>query len=291
MRTRSAVLARRREELEDEAVHVRQSLDDLDGELAAGELDGTDYASLRARYEERAAVIGIALEKVAAALGDGRGDEAPPAVKGPARARRFLARRRHRLVLGWSAVACFAVAGALVALALAGVAPFAGSRPSTLARSTEIRVELAEAGVLASNKDLLQAVAVYDRVLELAPEQPQALADAGWLVRLAGLASHNRRVVAGGDAEILAAVKAAPGYALARAYDGVALYQDDHSARSAVAEFRSMLADRASPALLASVRPVAVEAYRAAGDPVPVALRPPAAPRAGSRAASVPPRS
>ena len=54
-----------RAELLDEAEHVRKSLEDLDREHGAGELDGADYESLRANYEERAALIEAALEGVA----------------------------------------------------------------------------------------------------------------------------------------------------------------------------------------------------------------------------------
>jgi hypothetical protein len=162
------------------------------------------------------------------------------------------------------------VAGTLVALALAGVAPFTQSPP--LNAAAQIRIELGEAGALAQKHNVLQAVAVYDKVLELDPAQPEALADSGWLVRLAGLSSKSPELITGGDAEIASAVKAAPGYALARAYDAVALYQDQHSAAAGVRELQAMLADHPSPALLYSVRAPALAAYHADGMAVPTAL-------------------
>jgi tetratricopeptide (TPR) repeat protein len=155
-------------------------------------------------------------------------------------------------------------------LALAGVAPFAKSPPLTDA--AQVRIELGEAGALAANHDIAQAVAVYDKVLELDPSQPEALADGGWLVRLAGLSSKSARLVAGGDAEIAAAVKVAPGYALARAYDAIALYADRHLPDAAVHQLRAMLADHPSSTLLSSVRASAVATYRAAGIAVPTVL-------------------
>jgi tetratricopeptide (TPR) repeat protein len=144
-----------------------------------------------------------------------------------------------------------------------------------LSLNDQIRIELGEAGVLASNKELVQAVAVYDRVLELDPEQPEALANGGWLARLAGLSSKSQRVVIGADAEIAAAVKVAPSYALARAYDGVALYQDAHAAPAAVRQFRAMLADKPSTTVVDSVRTTALAAYHSAAMPVPAALAAP----------------
>ena len=176
------------------------------------------------------------------------------------------------MAVGYSAAACFAVAATLVGLSLGGVAPFASAPPTTLSVAEQIRIELAEASVLASNKNLVQAIAVYDRVLELDPEQPEALANSGWLARLAGLSSKNQQVIVGGDAEIASAVQVAPAYALARAYDGVALYEDDHSAAQAVGQFRAMLADKPSSTLVQSVATTAVKAFDADGVAVPAAF-------------------
>jgi tetratricopeptide (TPR) repeat protein len=267
-----------REELLDEAEYVRKSLDDLDREHAAGELDGADYEALRARYEERSATIEVALVELDAAVPD-----ETDATGTPTRARRpgakgWLATRRHRMVFGWSAAGCFALAGVLVGLSLAGVAPFASAPPTTLTVAARIRIELAEAGVLASNKQFVQAVAVYDRVLELDPDQPEALANGGWLVRLAGISAKSARVIAGGDAEIAAAVDAAPAYPLARAYDGVALYEDAHKAQAAAAQFEALLADHPSATLLGSVRSTARAAYHAAKLPVPTEFAVPPTP-------------
>jgi tetratricopeptide (TPR) repeat protein len=286
-----------RDELLDEAEYVRTSLADLDRERAAGELAGSDYEALRVRYEERAEAIERALaeagsgEGSAPAVHDGgsgsagtrpsaaeaAGAPSRRAAEGAGAARRpgakgWLSTRRHRIVLGWSAAACFAVAATLVGLSLGGVAPFASSEPATLTVSDQIRIELAEAGVLASNKNLVQAITVYDRVLELDPEQPEALADGGWLARLAGLSSKSRQVIVGADAEIATAVQVAPGYALARAYDGVALFEDDHSAGGAVVQFRALLADKPSPTLVKSVATTAEKAFHGAGVAVPAAF-------------------
>jgi tetratricopeptide (TPR) repeat protein len=250
---------RERASLEDEEGFLKSSLEDLDREHSAGEIDSTDYEELRKHYLARAAVVTAALNDLA---------DKPTPTRRPATSRRWMSLGRHRAIIGWAAAVSFAVAGTLLGLALAGVAPFASSTPQ-LSTAARIQLELGEAAVLANGGHVLQAVAVYDKVLELDPNQPQALADSGWIVRLAGLSSKNSSLVTGGDKEIAAAVKASLGYALARAYDGVALFEDKHSASSAVDQFNALLADHASPTLIASVRAQAAAAYRAAGVAVP----------------------
>ena len=46
-----------RKRLEDEREHLLTSLDDLDSELAAGDIDEHDYAALRDDYIARAALL------------------------------------------------------------------------------------------------------------------------------------------------------------------------------------------------------------------------------------------
>jgi len=263
-----------RDELLEEEGFLRRSLEDLDRERAAGDLDTADYEALRASYEGRSQALEAVLEELDAAGATEVPTTPRPETAGDTKrsrgARSWLSSRRHRLLVGWSAAVCFALAGTLVGLALAGVEPFAQSPPLSLA--TQIRIELGEAGTLAANHEIVQAVAVYDKVLELDPEQPEALANGGWLLRLAGLSSTSARLVTAGDAEIATAVKVAPAYALARAYDAVAIYQDEHSAAEAVSEFQAMLADQPSATLVTSVRAPASAAYTAAGMVPPPAL-------------------
>lgn len=255
-----------RAELVDEAAFLRLSLEDLDRELEAGELERADYEELRARYEDRARAVSDALEQQE----EGPGAPLRPR-RLPPRRRLRLATRRHRLALGWGATACFAVAGTLLGLAVAGVAPFTQASPALSAQS-RIDIELAEAGVLASHGHVSLAITTYEKVLAIDPEQPEALTDGGWLVRLAGLASSRPTLVDEGDREIAAAAALDPGYALAHGYDGVALIEDQRDPRAAVAMFQVMLADHPSTALVASVRPEAAKAFAALHKPLPPAF-------------------
>lgn len=253
-------------ELTDEAAFLRMSLADLDRELGAGELEPSDYEELRARYEERAGAVTEALRQLEASPGPALGSHRP-------RRRLRLAARRHRLVLGWTAAACFAGAGVLLGLGIAGVAPFARSS-TTLSAENRIDIELAEAGVLAAHSHISLAIGTYEKVLAIDPAQPEALADDGWLVRLAGKSDSRPSLVAQGDREIAAAAALDPRYALAHGYEGVTLLQDSHNPGAAVAAFRVMLDDHPSAGMLASVRNEAVMAYAAAHQPLPASFAP-----------------
>ncbi|HET9093401.1 MAG TPA: hypothetical protein VFN50_13400 [Acidimicrobiales bacterium] len=257
-----------RAELEEERTYLHRSIDDLDREHSAGDVSEQDYRRLVVRYRRQ-------LDKVEAAL-SGLGDEAagigaaaprPRRPQGPRRGRSRLAGRRTRLVTGWAAFSCFAAAAAFLGMAVAKAGPFAG--PPRVPVDAQVQVMLTEASLLAARGDLTQALAVYDQVLALRPTEPEALADGGWLARLAGIAQHNSSLVRNGDAEIEAAVQSDPRYALAHAYDGVLLLRDRHEPRLAVAQFDRMLAEHPSATLLWSVKQDALAAYEAVGRPAP----------------------
>jgi hypothetical protein len=168
-------------------------------------------------------------------------------------------------------VGCLLAAGLIGGLALAGVAPFAKpTKPIPV--GTRVQIELAEASVLVSNKEISQAVSVYSDVLQLQPHQPEALADGGWLVRTIGLETADAKFIADGDAEIALAVRVDPSFELARAYDGVVLYVDEHDASAAVVQFGALAKDQPPANLVAVVQQTAVAAYAAAHKPVPAAL-------------------
>ncbi len=263
-----------RSELDEDRAYLDRSLEDLEREHAAGDLAGADYERLRTRYERLRAdlerKLGTAAAADDAAAGaSGPGDEEPAGRRAPAASRLSsrLASRRARALTGWSAFAFLAAAATVLGLALGGVGPFA-SQPK-LSVEARVQIMLAEASVLGSNGHVGEALSTYDKVLSLQPSQPEALAGSGWLSRLAGLADHSRSLLREGDVEIQAAVRADPDYATARAYDGVMLYQDRHDALAASAQFRAMVSDHASQALLRDVRRVALAAFKGAHEAVP----------------------
>lgn len=259
--------------LGEELSYLRRSLEDLERERQAGDISEGEYARLFSSYSERLGVLAPELE---------RAEPAEPAAKRPRRPRRagrrlYPTSRRGRLVTGWSAFSCFLLAALFLSLSVAGVGPF--SAPASLSTSERVQIMLAEASVLGSSGKVGLALSTYDKVLALRPHQPEALADGGWLSRLAGLSGHDPALIRQGDAEIEAAARLEPGSATARAYDGVMLYADRKEARAAVSQFNALLLDRPSRALLWSVHVDAAASYKAAGQPVPPAYseaRPPA---------------
>jgi hypothetical protein len=251
------------ERLVDERRFLERSLEDLEREHAAGELSDDDYESLKLRYETRASAVAGELEEISP-----EASSSAPDPHAPTPFEQLL--RRRRGVIGWSALCCFVAAAVFLGLALAGVAPFSSSTASgSIPVATRIRTELAEAAALAENHDVIEAVAVYDRVLALDPHQPEALAEGGWLVRLAGISSRRPGLVRGGDREIAEAVAVAPRLAVPHAYLATALLEDDRRPAAAVAQLRAMLRDDPSDVLVESVRPVARRAYAALGEPLP----------------------
>lgn len=152
-----------------------RSLDDLEAEYAAGDLDDADYESLKADYTTRAARVLRAIE----------------AGERPAPIEASTAKRT-----GW-----MWLAGITVVATLAGilVAQFSGSRTLNDTITGDIRVTtrelLLEAQQLLGEGDLDAAIDVYDDVLELSPANTEALAYKAWFLRLQGNVDDARPLV------------------------------------------------------------------------------------------------
>ena len=182
--------------MDDDREFWLESLDDLDEELAAGDLEPEDHQVLSRSYTRQAAQ----------AL---RGDqEQSQKIDGKGRGR-FVA----------------VVVGLVVVGALAGVflARAVGSRHSgdTITGNdavTSIPGLLRNAEESAAAGDLGEAIAIYDRVLERSPSNPAALAYKGWFLALRGQEAEAVDVLAD-------AVVAAPDYPDARAFRAIVLYR------------------------------------------------------------------
>jgi tetratricopeptide (TPR) repeat protein len=164
----SAVDIEQRAALEEQRDFLLRSLEDLEREHAAGDVDEHDYQALRDDYTARAAAV---LRQIA----DGR--HRPGASSRPTRSW-----RRAALVVG--AVVAFAVlAGVLVGRA-------AGRREAgevaTGGISQSVIEKLNEAGRRAGEGDLDAAITLYDEVLDDDPGNAEALTYKGWLTTLGG---------------------------------------------------------------------------------------------------------
>ncbi|WP_420638504.1 tetratricopeptide repeat protein [Candidatus Poriferisocius sp.] len=182
--------------MEDDREFWLASLDDLDEELAAGDLEPADHQALTQSYTRRAAD----------ALRQEGGPPAPPG-RGP----------------GWKRLAVVAALVAVGALAGVMLGRAVGSRHAgdTITGNDAVT---STAGLLRDAEDSIaagdraEALRIYQQVLDRSPSHPVALAYRGWLQALDGQL--------GEAADSLAdAVAADPAYPDARAFRTIVLYR------------------------------------------------------------------
>ena len=182
--------------MDDEREFWLESLDDLDEELDAGDLEPEDHQALSRSYTRKAAE----------AL---RGDEGPSDASD--------GRGRGKLIV---VVAALVVVGVVAGFFLARAV---GSRHSgdTITGNdavTSVPGLLRNAEESAAAGDLKEAIAIYDQVLERSPSNPTALAYKGWFLALEGREAEAADVLAD-------AVVVAPDYPDARAFRAIVLYR------------------------------------------------------------------
>lgn len=186
--------------LRDQRDFLLASLEDLEAERAAGDIDEADYRTLEDDYTARAAAVLRAL------------DDAD-------RARVKAAPRRswRRVLAAGALVAVFAMlAGALVARN-------AGRRDEGQTVSgvdtRSVTGQLNDAGRRAAAGDLEGAVELYDEVLSENPSNAEALTYRGWILSLDG-------EVADGLESMLAAATADPTYPDVHAFLAVVFFRN-----------------------------------------------------------------
>ena len=286
--------------LEEERDFLLRSLDDLEREREAGDLDAADYATLKDDYTARAAGVLRALgaeptsggEKgrnpdadAAKTAGDrdgadsrgekGRNPDASP--NGAAGGRRW-----RPVVMGVVLLAFASAAGMLVARSAGERLPGEAATGAIAATGPAAAVadDLAEARDLIGQGRTLDAIKVFDRVLEQDPDQPEALAYRGWLLRLAGRAAGDTSLIDKGMEYIERAVVADPGYPDARFFRAFVNYQDRRDPAAAVPDLRAYLAGDAPAEMLPVVEDLLRRALAdvEAGTPSPVPVPVPATP-------------
>jgi len=187
--------------LEEERDFLLRSLDDLDKEYAAGDVDDSDYQDLRDGYTKRAADVIRAIE---------------------AQEADFEATRPPR---SWARQA-LAVAGVVLVALIAGVvlARAVGFRAPSDSATGDIRQStrtlLVEAQAVAGSGEFDTALEMYDEVLTSDPSNAEALTYKGWLLWQTGESEE--------AAEVLAdAVAADPAYPDARVFSAVVAARGD----------------------------------------------------------------
>lgn len=152
--------------LQEQRDFLLRSLEDLEREHAAGDVDEHDYLALRDDYTARTAAVLRELDA---------------GVVTPADAPRSSPKRTLAVV---AAVVVFAVATGML------VAQAAGRRdPGDVATGgirQSVTEKLNEAGRRAGEGDLDAAIALYDEVLQDHPVHPEALTYKGWMHTLDG---------------------------------------------------------------------------------------------------------
>ena len=253
-------------DLADERDFLLRSLDDLDRERAEGNLDDAQYASLHADYTARAAAVLRAMEHGGAIPDD------------PARDPRATRRR----VLTWVGIVGFAVLSAvMLSLALGarlpgqlasgnvgpgggttGASPVARLEAAVRARPDDPAPHRALARAYLAQQAYAKALEQFDAVVRLVPNDVEAHAYGGWIVRLAGLPDE-------GLARIQRAVDLDASYPDAHFFRGIIYLRDKGDPAAAIPEFQLYLAARPDGPQSDAVRQLLAGAVAATSGDVP----------------------
>jgi uncharacterized protein (TIGR02996 family) len=235
-----------RQELEQERDFLLKSLDDLEGERSAGNIDAESYTELHDDYTARAAAT-------IRTLRDGIDARPTPPPS---------SWRRRGLVIG-GIVALAVLASVTLAAALGARLPGQTSSGNAPAASTsrdgrqarlqaavdanpnDATVRLALARFLEESGDMVGSLKQLDEAVRVAPENADALADAG-RVRfiVAGQVPSpdaQRQLVASARSLLDRAVQANPDHADAHFYRAVVLLEGFNEVDAAVSEFQRYL--------------------------------------------------
>lgn len=209
-------------ELEEERAYLLRSLDDLEHEHAAGDLDDVDYDRLKDGYTARTAAVLRELEQGRAAF--------PPA----------RPRRWGRTLGVTAAVVLLAVVSGLLVARFSGQRLPGGTASGDIDDSTNTLLIEAR-GLQAS--DPRAALERYGEVLKLQPDNTEALTYRGWMLVRVGADAVDRGVpggedlVAEGEAAFDRAIALRPTYADPHCFKAITqfrFYGDPVAAKPAV---------------------------------------------------------
>lgn len=174
----------RRSALEEERDLLLRSLDDLDAEHAAGDLDNADYEALRDSYTQRAAEVLRQLEGPKAT--GSSGSKAPGGRKAAALGADVAGRPKltRRLAVA-GGLAVFAVIAGLALAQGLGERGVNDSLTGAVDPSSRTQVMECQAQGAGPEGDLLGAIKCFDQVLTVDPRNAEALAYRGWYLLLA----------------------------------------------------------------------------------------------------------
>lgn len=215
-------------ELEEQRSFLKRSLADLDRELAAGDIDTADAETLRHDYERRVA-------QVEDAIASGRVDLV----------RRTPAPRRGRTLAIVVLVAVFAVGAGLAAAYFLGSRGVGESATGNIRESTTDRLRRAEA--LSQDGKILDALKLYDRILDGDPENVNALIGRGLTLVRATMATGRTDFAATGQRFIERALRIQPDDPVILFYLGLSLRLQEKNDEARTAIDRALANDPPAP--------------------------------------------
>jgi cytochrome c-type biogenesis protein CcmH len=248
---------------EEEREFLLRSLDDLEAERAAGNIDDETYQRLHADYTARAAAA-------VRALRDGTEPKAvdpePPS-------------RRHRVLVIGGLVVFAAVAATVMAFALGARLPggtvtgnsqaagkvTAKDRLKTLEAAVQAKPQDAEARLALARfqlgqRNLAGALESFRAAAALAPTNAEPFAYSGWIIRLQGYPDQALQLLD-------KAVQVDPSYPDAHFFRGYVLLNDVKAPPRAIPEFQQYLAAAPDSPLSDQVRSLLAEAVEATKTP------------------------
>jgi cytochrome c-type biogenesis protein CcmH/NrfG len=276
----------RRWHLEDQRDFLVRSLADLALERDAGDIEARDYEALLTRDRGRLDAVEAELCALDAEDEDEAATSAQPAPSGgdalaadaPAGSGASVAKSRRRpfwLVL----VAAVALSAGTTLLVVHLATPRLPGQPETgsitQSLAQEIQTQLAEASVLVdegTKSSLTEALSLYGTVLTEDADQPQALAETGWLEWEAGDASGDTSREDQGQALVVRSLKIEPDDYAAHLFLGTIELEQGHDAAAAVMQYKAFLAEHPPKSLITPAATLIRQAFTAAGQPVPAAV-------------------
>jgi len=261
---------------DEERDFLLRSIADLDTEHVTGELDAETYTILHADYTARVATL----------LREREQD--PPKPAAPRSDEPSSTPWARRLLVGGGVVVFACIAGGLLAVALGARLPgelsSGNESVSTEEREGRLRqavadnpddpgAHLALANWLVQNDDLAGALEEYDTAAALDATDPEAPAQAGWILFLTASGTPDEQqqtaLLEGARERLDRAVTVDPDYADARFYRGMLRFRGDGDAAGAVPEFQRYLVLAPESPLAEQVRQLLEEAIAASGSTVP----------------------
>ncbi len=252
--------------MEEERNFLLSSLDDLEVEYAAGDLDEADYQALKGDYTVRAADLIRDIEGVKQKSASRR-SESKTTTKGSksqgskSQGSSKTGRSFGRLVATAVGLLGFAVgAGWLLAQAV-GERGASGSLTGTIDESARDKVLTCQQ--LMSAGELRDSLVCFDEVLTEDPQNVEALTYKGWFLILASGSAQQAgddeafaQFVALGEESLTKAVEVDPGFADARAFR-VVVFSRTGREEEACAELAVLDSLRPSPMIIQLIQPMA----------------------------------